>query len=986
MKRYIGGFLFLLFLIFAFYFLIQKSNNSAKLIQDCNQLNYEKLEILESKNFSKFHATLEILDWRGWQEINLRDQINFKKFNQFTNRKRTKAKLTINTINEINFSCKLDIAVRQHGDQKDHRDGAYLSSLQVKIIDGNIFGITDFLLLRPSQRGYYNEIFVTSLFKNMNLLAPRTSMVKITFNNQDYDFIFQEKIRKEFLENSNLKEGPIIEGDERFVFKKGDVPFVNHRISNRNYISKNLSTEHISEVALSKLNFYGSIHSTNTFRNSVIDYDSLSKLFANNDFENLDIFDAMMFVTDSLAGISVQDRRFYYEPINKKFYPIFYDGIPKLFDKNNKFITKKINYKNLINIQKQNFSFEFPSLFDGKVTESSVNGAIKALNSLREINLDTLKKDLNNRGFKISTKEIDQVLNVLSQRLLELSKFKEDKVLDLKTLNNDFFIHTFRNKRYEKNELLVFYSDNINQYVLCQVNYNNCYNINKNSVSKKKLLSQEEKISGKNLIYIGKNYNKSIEKKWYFERFENNFKKIEVDNFEFFMTEGIQFEYLKDQRLLKFIKNSLDSRVVFKNFKINNLNIIFNDLSSYPKSENKNFFLIDRNGNTGCITFYETYIVNLNFKIKNSKCEDAINFIRSEGTINSLEISDSISDALDFDFSNFKIDDILIKNSENDCSDFSYGDYKIVKLNVKDCGDKGISVGEESNVVIKNYIAKNTNIAVAAKDSSNLNILNAEIMHTKTCFSAYNKKQEFYGANLSVNSGLCQAFFKKLDIDKQSLFKHHEISKKNILYKDNLNTNNLIIMNTGHKIKSLIKDVSYKNSNNTFNAIIEISKGMREKWEINKQYGYLEHDFFKGNPRVLQTAYPVNYGIIPQTVIPINKGGDGDPLDVLILGKPKIISKKITIRVLGVMHMLDYNELDDKIIAVVDEDPQFEEVKNMKDLKKNHSEKLNQIVSWFENYKTIGVTKVNGFSDSMYAKQLIESGNKYYNKYGIKFR
>ena len=95
-------------------------------------------------------------------------------------------------------NCFFDISLRAHGDQIDHREGDYLPSMQIKIENGNIFGITDFLLLRPKQRGGYNEIFVTALFREIGLLAPRSSMVDITFNSGSYKFIFQEKLEKNF--------------------------------------------------------------------------------------------------------------------------------------------------------------------------------------------------------------------------------------------------------------------------------------------------------------------------------------------------------------------------------------------------------------------------------------------------------------------------------------------------------------------------------------------------------------------------------------------------------------------------------------------------------------------------------------------------------------------------------------------------------------------------------------------------------------------
>lgn len=95
------------------------------------------------------------------------------------------------------------------------------------------------------------------------------------------------------------------------------------------------------------------------------------------------------------------------------------------------------------------------------------------------------------------------------------------------------------------------------------------------------------------------------------------------------------------------------------------------------------------------------------------------------------------------------------------------------------------------------------------------------------------------------------------------------------------------------------------------NAIIEISKGSKAKYEVDKETGLLRLD------RVLHTAfyYPINYGFIPQTF-----AGDGDPLDILVLSEVSIEPLCIVqAKVLGVMRMHDKGE-DDKIIAVCADD------------------------------------------------------------------
>ena len=138
-----------------------------------------------------------------------------------------------------------------------------------------------------------------------------------------------------------------------------------------------------------------------------------------------------------------------------------------------------------------------------------------------------------------------------------------------------------------------------------------------------------------------------------------------------------------------------------------------------------------------------------------------------------------MSDGIDFDFSNLKIGKLTSINSKNDCIDFSYGEYLIEKVLVESCGDKGISVGENSNVEIKKLISKNSNIGVASKDGSITRINNAFLENMNICFSAYNKKQEFNGSLLDINNYQCNNYSQKYDFDDQSIIKlNKKIVKK----------------------------------------------------------------------------------------------------------------------------------------------------------------------------------------------------------------
>ena len=98
----------------------------------------------------------------------------------------------------------------------------------------------------------------------------------------------------------------------------------------------------------------------------------------------------------------------------------------------------------------------------------------------------------------------------------------------------------------------------------------------------------------------------------------------------------------------------------------------------------------------------------------------------------------------------------------------SYGEYYFQSLLLENCGDKGFSIGEKSLVNTDSINIKNSNIAVASKDSSTTNLNNLLIENVKTCLAAYKKKQEFFGSLVRVKNMECENYFNKTDIDQYS--------------------------------------------------------------------------------------------------------------------------------------------------------------------------------------------------------------------------
>src|SRR5687768_17358039 len=127
-----------------------------------------------------------------------------------------------------------------------------------------------------------------------------------------------------------------------------------------------------------------------------------------------------------------------------------------------------------------------------------------------------------------------------------------------------------------------------------------------------------------------------------------------------------------------------------------------------------------------------------------------------------------------------------------------------------------------------------------------------------------------------------------------------------------------------------------------FRAVIEIPKGSKVKYELDKATGLLWLD------RVLSSAvhYPANYGFLPRTFC-----DDGDPLDVLVLGQEPVVPLCILrARAIGVLTMRDDKGQDDKIIAVHVDDPEYAHYRDLADLPPH---RLRELERFFLDYKVL---------------------------------
>lgn len=159
-------------------------------------------------------------------------------------------------------------------------------------------------------------------------------------------------------------------------------------------------------------------------------------------------------------------------------------------------------------------------------------------------------------------------------------------------------------------------------------------------------------------------------------------------------------------------------------------------------------------------------------------------------------------------------------------------------------------------------------------------------------------------------------------------------------------------------------------------TIIEIPKGSKNKYEIDKKTGLIALD------RVAHTAqdFPFDYGFVPQTL-----WHDGDALDVVVLTThalhPGIL---VRVRPIAIMHMIDSGDRDDKIIAVPTEDPRFDDMNDLADI---NAHTLKEIEHFYSTYKKLQnkVVEITGFEGKDAAeKAFAESQELYKAEFGNK--
>ena len=160
--------------------------------------------------------------------------------------------------------------------------------------------------------------------------------------------------------------------------------------------------------------------------------------------------------------------------------------------------------------------------------------------------------------------------------------------------------------------------------------------------------------------------------------------------------------------------------------------------------------------------------------------------------------------------------------------------------------------------------------------------------------------------------------------------------------------------------------------------VVEIPAGTNHKIEINKETGAFEVDKIQGKDRVIDfLPYPGNYGFIPSTLMDESSGGDGDALDVLMIGESLPTGTVVGIELIATLILKDKGKIDTKLIAVpADTSKVVLNAQNFAELSIKYPAAKKMIEDWFLNYKDIGEMKLLGWRDERYAKNEVNKWKK----------
>ena len=435
------------------------------------------------------------------------------------------------------------------------------------------------------------------------------------------------------------------------------------------------------------------------------------------------------------------ERKFSFSYFENEIFPIYYDGDStvlsnKILSEEKKHIGKKI--------------FKHQKL-----------GAKYLKDFFEDFNIVQFEKKLNDRNLNLSAQQIDSAIKKIRKNL---DFFLTLEILELTKPNDNYFI----NKLASTNDLFLAFGGEDNIFTVCKSNFvdkKDCSILpNSRDESIKVISNQISQANKKKIMYLRKKTDNYLKNRLNNKKKIKKFKISEINKTDkiFFKREDTRISIDNLEKKITINTVSPNERVLIKAKNIDSWSIFYKGAFISSIVRNTRAHELDTLL-TGCITFYDSILKNLNITINNSNCEDALNFIHTNGTTENIFVKNSFYDAVDADHSNLTFKNMTVIDTEQECLGLKKGSYVVEKFLGIKCGDKAISVGELGSLKILNAEIKDSTMGLVSKDSSIIIANKVNIENTQICLSAYRYKKNFEGAYLSINN------FKSNQCDKNKI-------------------------------------------------------------------------------------------------------------------------------------------------------------------------------------------------------------------------
>jgi hypothetical protein len=707
------------------------------------------------------------------------------------------------------------IDMRLKGDRLDHLMTDQWS-FRIKLKDSKtLFDMRKFSIQRPEARNWLNEMVYQHAMKKENIITPRTKFVEIIINGKNKGiYEIEEHFDKIMVEDNQFREGPILKFNENLRYlNKIYSPSIGYDNNAGVYMFTDIDTVQTNKIlndpiALEQYNTARNL--LEAFRQGKL---STSQVF---DVEKMAKYFAISELTGGQHGLFFHNHRFYYNPVTSKLEPMGFDGnagqplVDLVFL--NEHIWMKEMFKDIKFFElyiKELEKISNTEYLDNIFTEMQKNNS-KNINILhKESPLYYFSKDVYYSNAKVIEKYLNPIKGIQAY-FSGISKNEiGENIIVLKIGNVQSMPITIESIKLEDNNekkeiilhpersylLQPYYPENIPNYqkisfklpqgITWKDEYAKQMTINFKILGTSKLMNgsvfqwdvfdenfvendfmrQESNINEFEFIEIIKTdiEDKNTKNIIKIKRGQWNIDKdiIIPKGFVVYCEEGTVLNLLKGSTILSY------SPVIFIGNKDEEIKIISTDttgegfilINAKSKSEFKNVVFDNQNAPskqgweiTGGVTFYQSDVDFENVRVSDARSEDGLNIIRSNLNMKNIIIENTYSDAFDIDFGTGKIDGLFFSNCGNDCLDISGTQITVNNIKTIDVGDKGISIGENSNAIINNVKIENAFIGVASKDKSILTINNLDVINSKYAFGVYQKKPEYGPATIKAKN------------------------------------------------------------------------------------------------------------------------------------------------------------------------------------------------------------------------------------------